>query len=109
MSENLPYGKGTIKLTWINPKDYNILESAMYNSVDEALKNIPKNIKKNDFLIFELVSTDGVEYKWKLLPYGRSSQYKYGMEFFDNDFVFYGVLGLSLFGVYSVLKVLKIF
>jgi len=109
MSENLPYGKGTIKLTWINPKDYNILESAMYNSVDEALQNIPKNIKKNDFLLFELVSTDGVQYKWKLLPYGRSNQYKYGMEFFDNDLVFYGFVGLTLFGVYSVLKVLKIF
>lgn len=109
MSENLPYGKGTIKLTWINPNDYNILESAMYSSVNEALKNIPKNIKKNDFLIFELVSTDGVEYKWKLLPYGRSNQYKYGMEFFDNNLVFYGLMGLSLFGIYSLFKVLKIF
>ena len=109
MSENLPYGKGTIKLTWINPNDYNILESAMYSSVNEALKNIPKNIKKNDFLIFELVSTDGVQYKWKLLPYGRSNQYKYGMEFFDNNLVFYGLMGLSLFGIYSLFKVLKIF
>jgi hypothetical protein len=109
MSENLPYGKGTIKLTWINQNDYNILESAMYSSVNEALKNVPKNIKKNDFLIFELVSTDGVQYKWKLLPYGRSNQYKYGMEFFDNNLVFYGLMGLSLFGIYSLFKVLKIF
>ena len=107
MSE-LPYNKGTIKLTWINPKDYSILESSMHSSVDDALKNVPKNIKRNDFLIFELVSTDGTSYKWKLLPYGRSNQYRYGMEFFDNDLVFYGVVALTLFGIYSGLKVLKI-
>ena len=109
MSEELPYSKGTIKLTWINPKDNTILESAMYQSVDEALKNIPKTIKKNDFLIFELVSTDGVQYKWKLLPYGRYAQYKYGMEFFDNDFIFYGAVAVGVFGIYSLMKVLKIF
>jgi hypothetical protein len=109
MSEELPYSKGTIKLTWINQKDNTILESAMYKSVDEALKNVPKNIKKGDFLIFELASTDGVQYKWKLLPYGRYSQYKYGMEFFDNDLIFYGAVAFGLFGVYSLLKVLKVF
>jgi hypothetical protein len=109
MSENLPYNKGTIKLTWINPKDNTILESSMHESVDEAIKNVPKNIKKNDFLIFELIDTNGIQYKWKLLPYGRYSQYKYGMEFFDNDFIVYGVIGLSLIGVYSLFKMLKVF
>jgi len=107
--DKLPYKTGTIKLTWINPKDYNILESSMHYSVDEALKNVPKNIKKHDFLIFELVSTDGVQYKWKLLPYGRANQYKYGMEFFDNDLVFYGFIALTIFGTYSFLKLIKVF
>ena len=39
--EDLPYKLGTIKLTWINPTDYTILESKMFDSVEEALKNIP--------------------------------------------------------------------
>jgi hypothetical protein len=109
MTNEIPYDKGTIKLTWINPKDYTILESAMFDSVSEALKNVPTNIKHNDFLIFELVTTDGVQYKWKLLPYGRYSQYKNGMEFFDNPILFYGVIGLTIFGVYSMFKMLKVF
>ncbi len=109
MSEELPYNIGTIKLTWINPKDNSVLESAMFYSVNEALKNIPKGIHRNDILIFELTETDGNRYKWKLLPYGRHWQYKYGMEFLDNDVVFYGVIGLAIFGMYSVFKLVKIF
>jgi len=109
MEENLPYGKGTIKLTWINPKDYSILESSMFDNVSDALANVPKDIKKNDFLIFELVNTDGVAYKWKMLPYGRHSQFKSSMTFLDNDLMFYGLMGLSVFGIYSLFKALKIF
>ena len=71
----LPYKKGTIKLTWINPKDNTILESAMFDSVDEALKNLPTDIKPNDFLIFQLTQTDGKNYRWKLLNYGKYYQY----------------------------------
>ena len=47
--EDLPYELGTIKLTWINPSEYTILESKMFDSVDEALQNIPTNIKKNEY------------------------------------------------------------
>ena len=53
--EDLPYKLGTIKLTWIDPNDYTILESKMYDSVEEALKNIPTNIKKNQYMIFKLI------------------------------------------------------
>lgn len=102
--DNLPYKKGTIKLTWINPKDNTILESSMFNSLEEALNNLPTNIKKNDFLIFELYDTDGQKYKWKLLPFGRYYQYKYGMEFYDNDFLFFGTIILTLLGVIFILK-----
>ena len=70
MNNELPYELGTIKLTWINPKDYTILASKMFLSVDEALKSLPKNIKSNEFLIFELIKSAGVSYEWKLLPYG---------------------------------------
>jgi len=101
---DLPYNKGTIKLTWINPKDNTILESSMFSSVGEALKNLPADIEPNNFLIFELYQTDGKKYKWKLLPYGRYSQYKYGMEFFDNDLIFYSTITLTLIGVIFILK-----
>lgn len=109
MAEKLPYGTGTIKLTWINPKDNSILESSMHLTIEDALDSLPNNIDKNNFLLFELIETDGVSYKWKLLKYGRYSQYKYGMDFFDNDLLFYGTTGLTLIGIYSVLKFLKVF
>jgi hypothetical protein len=33
-------------------RDNTILKSAMFSSVDEALKNLPTDIKRNDFLFF---------------------------------------------------------
>jgi hypothetical protein len=68
--QEYPYKIGTIKLTWINPKNYTILQSKMFDSVEVALQNIPTYIKKDEYMIFELIETDGVSYKWKLLPYG---------------------------------------
>ena len=104
--EELPYKKGTIKLTWINPKDYTILESKMFDSVDEALKNIPKNIKREDYMIFKLIKTDGTAYQWKLLPYGNHSEFIRSMEFRNNKFLFYGSLALSVMGAIFVLKLI---
>ena len=40
--DELPYSKGTIKLTWIDPSNYEILHSAMYDTLDGALSNLPK-------------------------------------------------------------------
>ena len=54
MEKELPYKVGTIKLTWIDPNDYTNLESKMFDSVDDALKNIPSEIKDNEYMIFEL-------------------------------------------------------
>ena len=104
--EELPYKIGTIKLTWINPKDYTILESKMFDSVDEALKNIPKNIKREDYMIFKLIKTDGTAYQWKLLPYGNHSEFIRSMEFRNNKFLFYGSLALSVMGAIFVLKLI---
>ena len=39
--DELPYSKGTIKLTWIDPSNYEILHSAMYDTLDGALSNLP--------------------------------------------------------------------
>jgi hypothetical protein len=101
--EKLPYKIGTIKLTWINPKNYKILESKMFNSVSEALANIPAS-KGNNWLVFELSETDGKKYKWKLLPYGKHKVYVNGMRLRDNPILRYGFIGLALFGGYCLLK-----
>jgi hypothetical protein len=104
--EDLPYKIGTIKLTWISPSDFTILESKMFDSVDEALKNIPKGINKEDFMIFKLIKTDGTAYEWKLLPYGNHSEFIRSMEFRNNKFIFYGSIALSIIGAIFVLKLM---
>ncbi len=102
--EDLPYKLGTIKLTWINPKNYTILASKMFSSVDEALKSIPKNIKSNDFLIFELIKTDGVSYEWKLLPHGLYNRFVQGMKFRDNKMLYYGSMALTIVGAIYLIR-----
>lgn len=104
--EDLPYKIGTIKLTWISPSDFTILKSKMFDSVDEALKNIPTGINKEDFMIFKLIKTDGTAYEWKLLPYGNHSEFIRSMEFRNNKFIFYGSIALSIIGAIFVLKLM---
>ena len=104
--EDLPYKIGTIKLTWISPSDFTILKSKMFDSVDEALKNIPTGINKEDFMIFKLIKTDGTAYEWKLLPYGNHSEFIRSMEFRNNKFIFYGSIALSIMGAIFVLKLM---
>jgi hypothetical protein len=106
MDENLPYTLGTIKLTWINPNDYTILESKMFNSVDEALKNLPSKVKENEYMIFKLTKTDGIAYEWKLLPYGIYKRFVQGMKFRDNKLYYYGSMALGVLGSIYVLKLL---
>ena len=105
-NNELPYKLGTIKLTWINPTDYTILQSKMFDSVDEAIQNIPSNIKKNEYMIFKLIKTDGTAYQWKLLPYGNHNEFIRSMEFRNNKFLFYGSLALSVMGAIFVLKLI---
>jgi hypothetical protein len=104
--EDLPYKLGTIKLTWIDPNDYTILESKMFDSVEEAIKNIPTDIKKNEFMIFKLVKSDGLAYEWKLLPYGNHNDFVSGMKFRDNKLYYYGSMGLGVLGAFYLLKLL---
>jgi hypothetical protein len=104
--EELPYKLGTIKLTWINPTDYTILQSQMFDSVEQALKNIPSNIKKNDYMIFKLSKTDGTAYEWKLLPYGKHYDFVRSMEFRNNKLYYYGSMGLGVLGAFYLLKLL---
>jgi hypothetical protein len=104
--KDYPYKIGTIKLTWISPNDYTILQSRMFDSVSEALKNIPKNIKKDEYMIFELIETDGSYYEWKLLPYGNHNSFVRSMEFRDNKLLYYGSMSLALLGALYVIKLI---
>lgn len=96
------YEKGTIKLTWINPTDYTVLDSSMYKSVDEALAN---SKDKKNFMLFELTERAGDTYKWKLLPYGSYKEFVRGMKLRDSKLAKIGmiaVLGFALFGIYKL-------
>lgn len=102
MAEELPYSKGTIKLTWIDPKNYEILNSAMFETIDGALSKVPKD--NENWMLFRLESTDGINYTWKLLPYGQHKEYINGMKFRDNPLLYYGGLALMIFGAYSLIR-----
>lgn len=98
-----PYKEGTIKLTWIDPNNYKILNGKMYDTIDEALKNIPKS-KGDNWLIFKLIKTDGNEYNWELLPYGKHKGYEKGMKFRDNKILYYSAISLMFLGGYYLLS-----
>lgn len=104
--EDLPYKLGTIKLTWINPSEYTILESKMFDSVDEALQNLPTNIKKNEYMIFKLIKTDGTAYEWKLLPYGNHNDFVRSMQFRNNKVLYYGSMTLGVIGAICIIKLI---
>jgi hypothetical protein len=106
MEQDLPYKLGTIKLTWIDPNDYSILESKMFDSVSEALQNIPTEVKDNEYMIFKLTKTDGVAYEWKLLPYGIYKKFVKGMEFRNNKILYYGSIALAILGGVYVFKLI---
>lgn len=98
------YQKGTIKLTWINPNDFSILESSMYDTIDSAIKSVGD---KKNWMLFELSSVEGDRYSWKLLPYGKYKAFLNGMKFRDSGFYEISILlvaGLSIFGLYKLIK-----
>jgi hypothetical protein len=103
---DLPYDLNTIKLTWIKPDDYTILHSKMFDSLDEALKNVPEDIKKEDFMVMQLIKTDGTAYDWKLLPYGQHDKFIRGMSFVDNKFLYYGTMALVVIGLIYIVKLI---
>jgi hypothetical protein len=104
MQKNIPYQVGTIKLTWIDPKNYKVLSSSMYPSLEEALRAAEAH--NGNFLIFKLKQTDGTSYSWDLLDYGRSKEYVRGMKFKDNFLLKYGSMALMVFGAYSLFKLI---
>jgi hypothetical protein len=108
MAENLPYRDGTIKLTWIEPSNYKVLHSQMFNSVSEALNNLPKKQLGKNWLLFKLTKSDGIKYEWELLPYGQYVGYINGMKLRDNPILKYGSIALMIFGGYALYKTMLI-
>jgi hypothetical protein len=100
MNDNLPYSKGTIKLTWIDPNNYEILNSSMFDDIDSAIAKAPKT----NWMLFRLETTDGVNYTWKLLPYGDYKQYLNSMKFRDNKILYFGGLAIIGIGILTILN-----
>lgn len=98
------YDKGTIKLTTIFPNDYTILDSKMYDNLEDALGDAES---LRDYLIFELEDVKGDYYRWKLLPYGSSKQFVGGMRLRDSNIAMFaavGILGLAVYGLFKMIK-----
>ncbi len=101
------YPIGTLKLTWIDPKDYTILNSIMFKK--EELQKALEVAKpfKNDFMLFELTQTKNDSYSWKLLPYGDAKRFVNTMKVYDNilfkPLVFLGV-GFAFYGIYKAIN-----
>ena len=95
--EEKPYKEGTIKLTWITKDKVSILNSTMFDNVQEALANRNNFYNGKDWLLMELIKTDGNTYEWKLLPYGDFKSYKIGMHIKDNKTNY--LIGISLITV----------
>lgn len=100
------YPTGTIKLTWIDPSDYTILESKMFRKID-LMKAVEEAKTKPGFMIFELLKTKNDEYTWKLLPYGEYKRFTRSMKLNDSILFKLGVLIFIGFGIYGITKSLK--
>ena len=78
----------------------------MYPDVRSALENVDRLDKGDQWLLMELVQSDGKKYSWKLLPYGRHKSYVSGMKFRDNTILRLVTIAIFLFGAYSLGKIL---
>ena len=67
---------GTIKVAWVDSETPDIMESKMFDSVEDALSYS----EGKTFLIFELEDAHDDYYKWSLLPHGMYSKYKMALE-----------------------------
>ena len=105
------YEVGTIKLTWISPQDYSLLESKMFpkGAIAEMLNYVNRyDLKK--YMAFELVKTSNDEYEWRLLPYGQADMFLFHMKAQDSIIawgIFAVVIGFSIYGMAKAYKHLK--
>jgi hypothetical protein len=99
------YPIGQIKLTWINPDNYNNLESNFFASIPEAITYAQG---RKDWLIFKLKNNEGNFYSWELLPYGAHRKYVNGMKARDNmGLIVSGIVILFVVSIYSTYLIAK--
>lgn len=96
------YKIGTLKLTWINPEDFTILESQMYDS-NELEKALRDSESKPDWMLFQLVSTKDDGYQWKLLPYGTYKSFIRSMKWRKSEWTPFLLIGGIALGAYLIL------
>ena len=103
------YRIGTLKLTWIDSKDYTILKSIMFkkDELNKALEYAKQF--NNNFMLFELTETKNDSYTWKLLPYGDSRRFLTTMKLHDNLLFKPLIILGSLLAIYGAYKVFKTF
>jgi len=100
------YQPGILKLTWINPSDFSVLESMMFdkNNLQGALKVAES---KPNFMLFQLTETKGDYYKWKLLPYGEAKRFLFQMKAHHSKMMYFvglALLGFAGYGIYKAIK-----
>ncbi len=95
------YKIGTIKVAWNKGKSYKEMESLMFDSLPQALSYVSD---KKDFMIMELIEQKDSYYKWKVLPYGEYTNFKYGMIISKSPIIILGMTFLMGYGIYSLLK-----
>ena len=99
-----PYQEGTVKLTWINPKNYTELNSKMFDSRQQAESWAQQNGLGKDYLLFNLAQTDGSQYKWDLMEGGESKNFVQGMKIRDNKFLMASIVVGCAFGAFYLGK-----
>lgn len=84
------YPIGTTKLTWIDGSDNTILHSKLFatddelsNEEDAMNEGYEFSTERTHWLIFKLISANGDNYNWKLLPYGDFKTYQRGISVVD--------------------------
>jgi hypothetical protein len=100
------YEVGTIKLTWINPSDFTILESKMYKK-DDLQKAISDAKTKPNFMLFTLLNVQGDQYQWKLLPYGEADRFVRSMQLSKSPMIAYAGIALSVLAIYGAYKIIS--
>jgi len=105
--KDTPYPVGTIKLTWIDPEDYSLLNGQMFDSIEDAEKFANENEIGSNWLIFKLVTTNGNRYEWKVLPYGKQDTYKNAVQLFNSKIIKFLIVAVVLLGSYYVVTSLR--
>jgi hypothetical protein len=95
------YKLGTIKVAWTKGRNFQEMESLMFESLPQALSYVDG---KKDYMIMELIEQDKDYYKWKVLPYGEYTSYKYGMIISESPILLAVISALVVYGAYKLFK-----